>query len=90
MDDETAYHIGRAFGTKLREINKKSTVVGHDNRLSSPCLEKSLVQGLVDSGIEVLRLGLVTTPMCYFAANYFEVNASMMITASHKIGRAHV
>ena len=83
MDDETAYHIGRAFGTKLREINKKSTVVGHDNRLSSPSLEKSLVQGLVDSGIEVLRLGLVTTPMCYFAANYFEVNASMMITASH-------
>lgn len=83
MDDETAYHIGRAFGTKLREINKKSTVVGHDNRLSSPNLEKSLVQGLVDSGIEVLRLGLVTTPMCYFAANYFDVNASMMITASH-------
>lgn len=83
MDDETAYHIGRAFGTKLRELGKKSTVVGHDNRLSSPSLEKELVSGLVDSGIEVLRLGLVTTPMCYFAANYFDVNASMMITASH-------
>ena len=83
MDDETAYHIGRAFGTKLRELNKKSTVVGHDNRLSSPRLTKALINGLVDSGIEVLRLGLVTTPMCYFAANYFDVNTSMMITASH-------
>lgn len=83
MDDETAYHIGRAFGTKLKEIGKTSTVLGYDNRLSSVNLEKNLLQGLVDAGIEVLRLGLVTTPMCYFAANYYGVNASMMITASH-------
>ena len=83
MDDETAYYIGRAFGTKLKEIGKNSTVLGYDNRLSSVNLEKKLLQGLVDSGIEVLRLGLVTTPMCYFAANYYGVNASMMITASH-------
>ena len=83
MDDETAYYIGRAFGTKLNQIGKKSTVLGYDNRLSSVNLEKNLLKGLVDSGIEVLRLGLVTTPMCYFAANYYGVNASMMITASH-------
>ena len=83
MDDETAYYIGRAFGTKLKEIGKNSTVLGYDNRLSSVNLEKKLLQGLVDSGIEVLRLGLVTTPMCYCAANYYGVNASMMITASH-------
>ena len=83
MDDETAYYIGRAFGTKLNEIGKKSTVLGYDNRLSSVNLEKNLLKVLVDSGIEVLRLGLVTTPMCYFAANYYGVNASMMITASH-------
>ena len=83
MDDETAYYIGRAYGTKLKEIGKDSTVVGYDNRLSSVSLEKELVKGLVDTGINVLRLGLVTTPMCYFAANYFKVNSSMMITASH-------
>ena len=83
MDDETAYYIGRAFGTKLKEIGKDKTVVGYDNRLSSVNLEKELVKGLVDTGINVLRLGLVTTPMCYFAANYFKVDASMMITASH-------
>ena len=83
MDDETAYHIGRAYGTKLKKIGKDTTVVGYDNRLSSISLEKEMVKGLIDSGINVLRLGLVTTPMCYYAANYFECNASMMITASH-------
>lgn len=83
MDDETAYHIGRAYGTKLQEIGKDSCVLGYDNRLSSVSLAKEMTKGLVDSGIKVLNLGLVTTPMCYFAANYYGVNASMMITASH-------
>ena len=83
MDDETAYHIGRAFGTNLRRKNIPATVVAYDNRLSSENLERELVKGLVDSGIKVLRIGLATTPMCYFAANYLKTNSSMMITASH-------
>lgn len=83
MDDETAYYIGLAYGTKLRELGKFETVVGHDNRLSSPSLEKQIIKGLVETGINVKRLGLVTTPMCYFAANHLGTNASMMITASH-------
>ena len=83
MNDETAYYIGRAYGTKLHEYNKDKTVLAYDNRLSSPSLAKSMIKGLVDSGIEVLNLGLATTPMCYFAANYLKTDASMMITASH-------
>jgi len=83
MDDNTAYLIGRAFGTRLREKNLNKTVVGYDNRLSSVNLEASLVKGLIECGIHVIRLGLVTTPMCYFAANHLNVNTSMMITASH-------
>ena len=83
MDEETAYYIGKAYGTKLRELNKKETVVAYDNRLSSTVLEESLVRGLLETGINVKRLGLATTPMCYFAANYYGCNASMMITASH-------
>ena len=83
MDDETAYLIGKAYGTKLRELNKTETVVAYDNRLSSVALEKNLVKGLVETGIHVKRIGLATTPMCYFAANYYNTNASMMITASH-------
>lgn len=83
LDDETAYHIGRAFGTNLVRKHISETVVAYDNRLSSVNLEKNLVQGLVDCGIIVKRIGLATTPMCYFAANYLNTNSSMMITASH-------
>ena len=83
MDEETAYLIGKAYGTKLRELNKKETVVAYDNRLSSPSLEENLVKGLLETGINVKRMGLATTPMCYFASNYYGTNASMMITASH-------
>lgn len=83
LTDELAYHIGRAFGTNLVRKNISSTVVAYDNRLSSESLEKNLVQGLIECGIAVKRIGLATTPMCYFAANYLETNSSMMITASH-------
>ena len=75
LDEETAYLIGKAYGTKLRELNK--------NKTSSVVLEENLVKGLVETGIHVLRMGLATTPMCYFGANYYGTNASMMITASH-------
>jgi phosphomannomutase/phosphoglucomutase len=83
LTDELAYNIGRAFGTKLVRQNITTTVVAYDNRLSSVALEKNLVNGLVDTGIHVLRMGLATTPMCYFGANYTGCNSSMMITASH-------
>ena len=83
LSDELAYNIGKAFGTKLRRQNIPSTVVAYDNRASSVNLEKNLVKGLYDTGIKVIRLGLATTPMCYFGANYLKTNSSMMITASH-------
>ena len=83
LSDELAYHIGRAFGTKLIRQNISTTVVAYDNRLSSEALEANLVKGLVDTGVIVKRIGLATTPMCYFAANYTGCNSSMMITASH-------
>lgn len=83
LNENTAYHIGRAFGTKLKELGKNETVLAHDNRLSSPILEEYMIKGLIESGITVRNLGLATTPMCYFAANYLKTDASMMITASH-------
>ena len=83
IDEELAYLIGRAYGTKLLSLGKNKTVLGYDNRLSSPILEENLIKGLIETGVDVIRLGMVTTPMCYFAANYYEVDASMMITASH-------
>ncbi len=83
LSEEVAYQIGRAFGTKLRELNIPSTVVAYDNRLSSVELERGMVKGICECGINVKRLLLATTPMCYFAANHLGCNSSMMITASH-------
>lgn len=83
IDKDIAYKIGRAFGTKCRELNIPKTVVAHDNRLSSPELSEGLIQGIIDTGTNVIDIGLATTPMCYFAANYLNTNCSMMITASH-------
>ena len=83
LNGEVAYLIGKAFGTKMRELNIPTTVVGYDNRLSSVELENNLVKGILETGSNVIRLGLVTTPMCYFAANLYNTNCSMMITASH-------
>ena len=83
IDEEVSYLIGRAFGTKLRELEISCTVVAHDNRLSSPLIFKNLVRGVLDCGVDVKSLGLATTPMCYYAANALGTNCSIMITASH-------
>jgi phosphomannomutase len=57
--------------------------VGYDGRLSSPALEDTLVQGLVDSGMQVLRIGRGPTPMLYFAAVTLDADGGIMVTGSH-------
>lgn len=83
IDENIAYKIGRAYATKLLSFGKKEMIVGYDNRLSSESLEESLVKGLTDSGVNVVRLGLVTTPMYYYAWEKLNIKAGIMITASH-------
>ena len=68
INEKTAYIIGKSYGSILQTKYKKTIcTVGHDNRLSSPSLHKSLIQGLIDTGLDVIDLGLVTTPMLYYA-----------------------
>ena len=83
INEEIAYHIGRAFATKLLSFNKNKMIVGYDNRLSSKVIEDNLVKGLTDSGVDVVRLGLVTTPMYYYAWDVLNIKCGIMITASH-------
>lgn len=83
LNETVAYYVGLAYGTRLKEKGKDTTVLGYDNRVSSMSLANYMANGLLDAGVNVKNIGLVTTPMCYFAANYLYVNASMMITASH-------
>ena len=83
IDGEISYYIGRAFATKLLSYGKDTMLVGYDNRLSSKEIETNLVKGLTDSGVNVVRLGLVTTPMYYYAWDELNIKCGIMITASH-------
>lgn len=76
-----AYAIGRAFGSELDQGAR--VCVGYDGRLSSPPLEDGVVCGLVESGIEVRRVGLATTPLLAFATHHLQAAGGIMITGSH-------
>lgn len=83
IDEEVSYLIGRAFGSNLKRMGKTETLVGYDNRISSPIIEENLVKGIRESGINVVRLGLVTTPMYYYGWDLLNIKCGVMITASH-------
>ena len=80
LDFDKAYMIGKSFGSY---IDEKKVIVGHDNRLSSPELSDGLIKGLIETGINVIDLGLVTTPMYYYAKKKLKIKNGIMITASH-------
>lgn len=83
IDADTAYTIGRGFGSYIKTIGKTQAVVGHDNRLSSDELYNALITGITESGIDVISLGLCTTPMYYYACIKLDVYSGVMVTASH-------
>ena len=83
IDSDTAYTIGRGFGSYIKSIGKTQAVISHDNRLSSDELYTALKTGIMESGIDVISLGLVTTPMYYYACIKLKVYSGVMVTASH-------
>lgn len=83
LNEDVAYTIGKAFGTYVKKIGESKVLMGHDNRDSHSVLYPSLMQGILDSGINVLSLGLITTPMHNFAKIYYNVACAIMVTASH-------
>ena len=80
LSDEFAYRLGRSLATYL-ECN--SFAVGRDIRESSPGYASHLMQGLVDSGVRVLDLGIVSTGCVYHACWTLPVDGGVMVTASH-------
>ena len=76
--------LGQAFGTFAREVLKESSViVGHDFRAYSQDVCRSFVVGLLSTGVRVIDLGMVLSPMLYFAQHHLNVRGAAMITASH-------
>jgi phosphomannomutase len=82
LDAEVAEALGRAFGSAARAAGEKTVAVGRDGRLSGPALAEALIKGLVATGIEVINVGAVTTPMLYFAAHTLS-SSGIQVTGSH-------
>jgi phosphomannomutase len=82
LNPDFALALGKAFGTQALAQGETSVAVGRDGRLSGPALAQALIQGLVQAGIQVIDVGMVTTPQLYFAANTL-CRSGIQITGSH-------
>ena len=78
-----AHALGRLFAQILAAAGGNRAAVGYDGRLSSPELEAALVDGLVEGGADVVRIGRGPTPMLYYAAATLKVDGGIMVTGSH-------
>ncbi|MFY9590061.1 phosphomannomutase/phosphoglucomutase [Rickettsia endosymbiont of Halotydeus destructor] len=78
-----AYKIGFCFAEITISNSNNKICVGRDGRLTSPTLYNSLVKGLIDGGASVISIGVVPTPLLYFADKKLSPAASIMITGSH-------
>ncbi|MDR7148282.1 phosphomannomutase [Hydrogenophaga palleronii] len=82
VDESVAEALGLAFGTEARRLGEHTVAVGRDGRISGPALSAALIRGLVAAGIDVIDIGLATTPMLYFAASTL-CSSGIQVTGSH-------
>lgn len=80
FDPEEAYHIGQAYAA---HTGAKRVVVARDMRETSEAIEAKLIWGLTEAGVQVVRIGLSTTPLFYFAVHQLKTDGGIMVTASH-------
>jgi phosphomannomutase len=86
IDEAFAEHLGRAFGSEALLAGERAVAVGRDGRLSGPGLAAALVRGLKSTGLDVVDLGAVTTPMLYYVAatrGAHGCNSGIQVTGSH-------
>ncbi|MBU2865347.1 phosphomannomutase/phosphoglucomutase [Reinekea forsetii] len=83
LTNDAAMQIGIAIGSESYDRGQQTVIVGRDGRLSSPELSQALIKGLRSSGRDVIDIGEVATPVCYFASQHLEVGTCVMVTGSH-------
>jgi phosphomannomutase/phosphoglucomutase len=83
LTEEAVHLVGRALGTRIREAGGRTAAVGRDARLSGPRFAEAMISALRASGVDVKDLGVVPTPLTYFAAHTAGVDGICMITGSH-------
>lgn len=83
LNPDTVGRIGGAFGTVLREKGLKTIAVGGDVRLHTPEIKDGFIAAVLATGIDVVDIGIITSPLCYFSAFHLPIDGFAMITASH-------
>jgi phosphomannomutase len=86
IDERFAEHLGRAFGSEAVAAGEKAVAVGRDGRLSGPGLAAALIRGLASTGLDVVDIGAVTTPMLYYVAatrGKQGCHSGIQVTGSH-------
>lgn len=80
---EVVEEIGKAYGTFVQRRGAKQVSVGCDVRLSSPDLKKAVIKGITGTGVNVIDIGTVPTPVLYFSIAHFNTDGGLMVTGSH-------
>jgi len=83
LDEQVMHNIAQAFATLALRTGYDTVLLGRDNRISSPHMHDIMLEALLQSGVDIIDLGVVITPIFYFAARHLGINAGIMITASH-------
>mgnify|MGYP000350426936 CR=1 FL=1 len=83
FDDDFVVSLGRGYATMLKRAGKTTITLGRDCRLSSERLFGLLSDGLLQSGINVVDIGVVPTPLLYFSVIHWRMDGGAMITGSH-------
>ncbi len=83
LTDDVVYRLGCAYATWMRRRGHQRVAIGYDARLSSPHLAKVFIEGVLSTGVDVLTVGQVTTPILYYAILHLNTDGGVMITGSH-------
>ncbi|MCG8382998.1 MAG: phosphomannomutase/phosphoglucomutase [Gammaproteobacteria bacterium] len=83
LTPDVVREVGKAFGSECEAQGQKRVVVARDGRLSGPMLSEALIDGLMSTGRQVIDIGMVPTPVLYYATYKLETGTGVMITGSH-------
>ena len=83
LNREIIYNIGKAYAAELLDNGEQKAIVAHDVRLSSPGYAREFSAALLESGIDVISIGMVPTPVAYFAVHHLGIPNAAIITGSH-------
>jgi len=83
LTEQSIHYIGQSIGSEALDQDIQTLLVGRDGRLSSPSLAKHLINGIRASGCGTIDLGVVPTPLVYFATHMTPYSSGVMLTASH-------